>query len=140
MTWPTTVSTTFTGNASASIANARTEINAAALAINDIIASRGQASGIASLDASGTVPTEQLPAVYETVTLDLTLSPGSERVSINNIINLEPRTVTQLAAIVTPVTGDVAYCSNGAAGQPCLAVYNGSSWRVVSLGSAISSS
>lgn len=140
MTWPTTVTTTYTGNASASIANARSEIYDTTVAVNDIIGSRGSASGIASLDASTKIPTEQLPTTYSTTSLDLTLAPATERVSINNIVNLEPRTVTQLNAIVTPVTGDVAYCSNGSAGAACLAVYNGSAWKVVSLGSTISSS
>lgn len=43
------------------------------------------------------------------------------------------RTVAQLSGL-TPTTGMVVYCSNGDAGNPCLVVYNGSAWKVVSLG------
>ena len=36
--------------------------------------------------------------------------------------------------------GDAAYVSDGDSGNPCLAVYNGSSWKRIALGSDISSS
>jgi hypothetical protein len=36
--------------------------------------------------------------------------------------------------------GDAAYISDGDAGNPCLAVYNGSSWKRIAFGSDISSS
>ena len=140
MTWPTTQTTTYLDSDTDSIAAARAEIYSAVVAVNDIIGSRGTASGVASLDSGTHIPAEQLPTELTTAgSQDLTLTPGSARVSINNIINLEARTVTQLTSIVTPVAGDVAYCSNGDAGSPCLAVYTGSNWLVVALGSAISS-
>ncbi len=37
-------------------------------------------------------------------------------------------------------TGDVAYISDGDSGNPCIGVYNGSSWKRIALGSDISSS
>jgi hypothetical protein len=140
MTWPTAQTTVHLDSATDSVAAARAEIYSAVLAVNDIIGSRGTASGVASLDSGAHIPASELPTTLTTAgSQDLTLTPGSTRVSINNIINLEPRTVTQVNAIATPVAGDVAYCSNGSAGQPCLAVYNGTAWKVVSFGSTISS-
>jgi hypothetical protein len=141
MTWPTAQTTVHLDSDTDSIAAARAEIYSAVVAINDIIGSRGTASGVASLDSGSHIPASQLPTELTTAgSQDLTLTPGSARVAINNIINLEPRTVTQVNAITTPVTGDVAYVSNGSAGQPCLAVYNGTAWKVVALGSTIASS
>ena len=41
----------------------------------------------------------------------------------------------KLTAQAGLLEGQVAYCSNGNSGSPCLAVYNGSNWLVVSIGS-----
>lgn len=139
MTWPTTQTTTHLDSNSDSVTSARAEIYNAVVAVNDIIGSRAAASGIASLDATGKIPAAELPAeITSTGGQDLTLTPASTRVAVNNILNLEPRTVTQLTSLATPVTGDVAYCSNGNAGSACLAVYSGSAWKQVALGATIS--
>lgn len=139
MTWPATLTTTHLDSDTDSVTSARSQIYASLVAVNDIIASRGAASGIASLDATGRIPAAELPAELTTTgATDLVLTPGSTRVAVNNILNLEPRTVSQLTAIATPVTGDVAYCSNGNAGSACLAVYSGSAWKQVALGATIS--
>lgn len=34
-------------------------------------------------------------------------------------------------------TGQIVHCSNGAAGSPCLAFSNGTSWLQIALGSAV---
>jgi hypothetical protein len=60
---------------------------------------------------------------------DLNLSPTSNKVAITNIVNLNPQTVAELNAIGTKVLGDVAFCSNGAAGADCLAFWDGSNWK-----------
>lgn len=36
------------------------------------------------------------------------------------------------------VQGDIGYCSNGDAGSPCIALHNGTDWKVVALGATIS--
>jgi hypothetical protein len=139
MAWPSTLSNTYVGNSSASVASSRSELDAAIVAINDIIGSRGAVSGVASLDSTSKIPTNQIPTELITSgSQDLTLSPGSTRVAINDILNLEPRTVSQLTALSTPVTGDIAYCSNGNAGNACVAVYSVDAWKIVSLGGNIS--
>lgn len=53
-------------------------------------------------------------------------------------LQLPTYTVVQASAIPGLQTGEVIYVSNGAAGQPCLAVYDGSSWKRVALGATIS--
>jgi hypothetical protein len=139
MAWPSTLSRTYTQTASANVSDARAEIDASIVAVNDIIDSRGTASGIASLNSSGKVTSTELPTTYTTSGgTDLTLQPASSKVAVQDIINLNPQTVAQLTAIATPVAGDVAYCSNGDAGSACIAVYSGSNWKVVGLGSNIS--
>ena len=45
--------------------------------------------------------------------------------SFSGPVNLGVYTV---ATAPTATTGSVAYCSNGAAGQPVLAFYNGTNW------------
>lgn len=57
--------------------------------------------------------------------------------TLEAVINLVPQTVAELNAL-TSTEGDIAYCSDGAAGSKCLAVYNGTSWLRVTLGAAIS--
>lgn len=138
MAWPSTVTLTQLDDDADSPLSARPQIKAMGDAVNDIIGERGVASGIASLDSSGTVPNTEIPdTITTTGSNDITLVPNTERVKIQNIINLEPRTVAQLTAL-TGDEGDVAYCSNGDTGSKCIAVYNGTNWVVVSLGSTIS--
>ena len=101
-------------------------------ALDEIIVAaggRGQADGVASLDGDTLVPAAQLPnTLISSGSNNLLLDPGSSKVTIQDIVNLNPRTVTQLNAL-TGVLGDVAFCSNGAAGADCLAFYDGSNWK-----------
>lgn len=141
MAWPSsTVSTNNLDSASDKPADARADLLSAVQAVNDIINSRAAVSGVASLDSSGHIPNGQIP---DTITSDsgndITLQPDSQRVTIFYLAGLQPRTVAQLTAL-TGVTGDVAYCSNGAAGSPCLAVYTGANWKQVTFGANIASS
>jgi hypothetical protein len=138
MAWPNTaISTSNLDSTSDSPAAARGDLYLAVVAVNDIVSSRGAASGIPSLDSSGYVPQGQInPNLTSISALAITIQPGNQRVAVENIINLSPRTVSQLANL-TAVTGDVAYCSNGASGNVCLAVYTGANWKQVALGANI---
>lgn len=139
MAWPSTVNTTNLDSAADTPAAARPDLLAGMQAINSIINSRAAASGIASLDVNGQVPSAQIPTTFTSAGgNDIDLVPDSDRVTVTYIVNLGPRSVAQLEAY-TAQTGDVAYCSDGAGGSPCLAVYTGSSWLRVALGAAISS-
>ena len=139
MTWPNaTISTTNLDNAADSPANARADLYDAVVAVNSMINSRGTANGVASLDSSAYINQGQInPNITSSGGLDVTISPGSERVNIDNILNLEPQSVSQLSN-VSAQTGDISYCSDGASGNVCLAVYTGAAWKQVALGSNIS--
>jgi hypothetical protein len=138
MSWPSTVTTQHLDSDTDSVLLARTEILATALAVNEIVTGRGTASGVASLDSNGRIPPAQLPGTFSTANTDIVLEPGSNRVAVQSILNLLPQSTAQIAAIALPAAGDVVYASDGDAGDPCLAVYNGTAWLRVSLGAAVS--
>lgn len=135
MAWPSTLTTNYLDADTDSPYLARPEILATAVAVNGIIASRAATDGIASLDGTGRIPAAQFPALQTTTT---TFEPTAGRITVKNIVNLYPQTVSALEGI-TGSEGDVAYCSNGDAGDPCLAVFDGTDWLRVALGTAISS-
>jgi hypothetical protein len=143
MAWATlgNVTTTHLDSETDSPSQARGELYSALLELQNVIQGRGTANGVASLDTNTKVPNTQLPdTLISSTGNDLTVTPNTERLVLENILNLNPLTVTQVNAISSPVEGDCVYCSNGDTGSACLAVYNGTDWKVVSLGSTISSS
>ena len=141
MAWATAanVTTTHLNSASDDPSQARVEIYNALVELTAVINGRNSASGVAGLNSSSKISASQLPnnIVSDTAT-DLTLTPTTTRVNIEDIVNLNPRTVTQLNAVASPQEGDVAYCSNGDSGSKCLAVYNGTAWKRIALGATIS--
>ena len=130
----TTLTTQHLDNATDSPASARTELKAGVDATQAIIDSFDSASGIAALDSGGKIVNTKLPdTIISGSGAYLTLDPNTNIVKINNILALEPQTETQLNAQSGLAEGQVAYCSNGAAGSKCLAVYNGSAWKRVDI-------
>ena len=117
--------------------SARPDIKAA---LDELIVAgnaRGAPNGVASLDGDTLVPNTQLPnTLISSGSNNLTLDPGSGKVAIQDIINLNPKTVAQLNAL-TSAEGDVAYVSNDTGGK-ALAVYDGSNWKKLTLGGTIS--
>ena len=133
-----TIVTTNLDAATDSPATARADIKDAFDNLQLIIDSFDSASGIAALDAGGKIVNTKLPNTLTSSSgSNLTLTPDTEIVKINNVLELTPRTVAQLTAL-TVAEGTIAYCSDGDAGSKCLAVYDGTAWKVVSLGSTIS--
>lgn len=56
---------------------------------------------------------------------------------------LKSFTVAQLAALPAPIAAyanNLVFCSNGNAGQPCLAYCNGSAWVRIAFGAAVATS
>ena len=141
MAWPTiTITTANLSTSTATPAAARADLYAAVTAVNDMIDGVDVANGVAGLDASAKLAASVLPnTITSTVSSDLTLAPSTTRVVIQDIINLAERSTAQLTSLTAEV-GDVAYCSDGDAGSPCLAVYTGSNWLRIALGSAIATS
>lgn len=122
-------------------AAARADIKAALDELTLVINGRGQANGVAPLNASSKIAATYLPNELNTSTgVNLTLDPDTGKVNIEEIVNLAPQTVAQLNARSDQATGDVAYCSDGggdSAGVGCLAVWDGNDWRAVQLGSVL---
>ena len=120
-------------------AAARPDLKAALDELILVIDGRGTANGVAPLNASTKISATYLPDELNTTALtDLTLDPSTGKVKIEEILNLQPQTVAQLNGRTDQAEGDVAYCSNGDAGSKCIAVYNGTDWKVISLGATIS--
>lgn len=122
-------------------AAARPDIKAALDELVNVIDGRSTANGVAPLNASSKIEGTFLPDELNTsAATNLTLDPSTGKVVLEEILNLKPQTTAQLNARTDQAEGDVAYCSDGDAGSKCVAVYNGSDWKVVALGSTISSS
>ena len=137
MTWATAgnITTEHLNDATDSPASARAEIKSALDELTNVANGLNTAGGAAKLDAttSKVIANSGIQS-----TTDITLSPSSGySVDIDTVLNLNSQTVTELNAL-TPAEGDIAYCSNGDAGSKCIAVYDGSAWKVVSLGATIS--
>jgi len=118
---------------------ARGDIYNLIVAVNDLIASVNSANGVLSLDSGGKVATAYIPGTIS-VTGDQTISPSSGVVSLRNVLRMRQIQFVQLgsmAGTASPSAGDVVYLTDGDAGNPCLAVYNGSQWRTVRLGTIV---
>ena len=142
MAWPTNSSNIDTQHLDAgtdSPALARANIKTALDELANVIDGRNQASGVAGLDASSKISATQIPDELNTSSsTDLTLDPTTGKINIEEILQLKPQTLTELNARSDKEEGDFAYCSNGNSGSKCLAVYDGSNWKVVALGATIS--
>lgn len=123
---------------------ARADLKTALDELSAVIDGRGTASGVASLDATTKIPAAQLPdEINSSSGVNLVIAPDTGRVGIEDIINLNASGTTTLEALVTAgdvIAGDVAYCSDGDAGSPCLAVYDGTAWKRIAFGTAIATS
>jgi hypothetical protein len=140
MSWgnPASVTRTHLDSATDDPSQARVELYNALGELSNVINGRATANGVASLDATAKVPAAQLPdTIQSSAGQPLLLQPNTGRVTIQNVVLLTPRTVAQLTA-TSANAGDTAYCSDGDAGSPCLAVYDGADWLRVALGAAIS--
>ena len=142
MAWPTNSSNIDTQHLDAgtdSPALARANIKTALDELANVIDGRDQASGVAGLNASSKISASQIPdELNSSASTDLTLDPTTGKINIEEILQLKPQTLTELNARSDKEEGDLAFCSNGNGGSKCLAVYDGSNWKVVALGATIS--
>lgn len=125
---------------------AREELYNALIELLAVINGRGSSNGVAPLNSSSKISNSYLPdTISSSASTDLTISPTTARTVFEDIISLTPKTVAELI-LLDANAGDIAYCSDGAAGQPCLAVCtgttdsNGTEWFRISLGAQISTS
>lgn len=148
MAWgnSTNVVTTNLSAGTDSPAAARADLKSALDELTAVINGRNTANGVAGLNASSKLLATQLPdEINSSSGQDLILDPSSDKVRLEHILNLNPQTVAQLNARTDIQQGDVAFCSDGDAGAECIAVAVGEddsagnpTWKVVSIGSAIS--
>lgn len=141
------VSTTNLDSGSDSPALARPDIKAAFDELTAVINGRGSASGVAPLNASTKIDPNYLPDEINSASgNNLTLDPATGKVALEEILNLKPQTVAQLNGRSDIALGDVAFCSNGNAGSPCLAVAVDTDsaglvlWKQIAIGADISDS
>jgi len=142
------VSTTNLDAGTDSPAAARPDLKAALDELVNVIDGRNTANGVAGLNASSKLASSQIPdEINSTSGQNLTLDPATDKVLLEHILRLNPQTTAQLNARTDIEQGDIAFCSDGDAGTECLAVAVGEddsagnpTWKVVSIGSAISSS
>lgn len=118
-------------------AAARVQILQAVQALNIIIAGAGVADGVALLNSGGSIPGSQIPSSIAPTGI-LTLAPTDGFVKIEDVLRLQIFTTDQLEAVVSTAAGDLAFVSDGDAGDPCIAVNDGTDWLRISLGTAIS--
>lgn len=141
MAFPTGTITTANLDSSADDPSlARADLYNAVTALNAIIDEADAAGGVCLLNGSGQVPTSRLPGNIQ-VTGDIILEPSSKIVNIRDILRMTAWTTEDVALIptvVTPILGDLIVVSDGDAGDPCLALYNGTDWLRISLGAEIS--
>tara|TARA_R110000772_G_scaffold205144_3_gene315386 strand:+ start:1686 stop:2105 length:420 start_codon:yes stop_codon:yes gene_type:complete len=137
MAFPTQqIVTTNLDSSSDSPASARADLLSAVTALNTIISEGNGANGVAVLNGDGRLNGAQMPQAI-TPAGGLTLSPANKIVTVDRVLRMTPLNVTQVN-LLTATEGDVVYVENGAAGGKCIAVYNGTDWKVVALGSTIS--
>jgi len=133
----TTIPTSNLDAGTDSPASARADLLTAVTALNNIIASANADNGVLVLSGSGKLPNTVIPTQISLSTGVQVINPVSGVVNIRDILRLQPNTVSELTAL-TSTAGDVAYCSNGAGGNPCVAFYNGTNWVRMSVGATIS--
>ena len=119
---------------------ARADLLQAVSYVNDIIASENSASGVVVLNGVGKLPSAVVPEEITLASGVQVINPASGIVNIRSVLRLQAQTVLQVSALASPAAGDLVYVTDGASGSPCLAVYDGTSWKRVALGLAIASS
>ena len=119
-------------------ASARADLLLAVQKLNDIIASYDSASGIAALDSGGRIVNTKLPAALVSSSGNITLTPTTNIVKVNNFIELTPVAFASLPA--SPVIGQVAYLTTDSlsATKNLPIYYNGTRWQYFSTDGPVS--
>ncbi len=129
MAWATAgnIVTTHLDEGTDSPASARANLKDALDELTIVSNNLGTTDGAAKIEANGVIRTNVTGV--STSSGDLTVTSATSRVSLQDVVNLTPKTVTELNALSTKTLGDVAFCSNGAAGADCIAFYDGANWK-----------
>lgn len=114
---------------------ARVDLYNAVVALNQLIASASAASGALVLDSGAKIPAAHLPGTYQ-VTGNIIFQPSTGVVSLQRVLRLQQTVVADLGTAngtTSPTAGDLVFLTDGDAGSPCLACYDGTKWCVVRL-------
>jgi len=133
MSFPTgtVIDTTNLSTAAGDPSLARADLNNMAVAVNAIIASADQNSGIAMLTAIGQYNGSKFPT---TITTTSTIAPSSGVVNIQDVLRLTAMTSTDLSTMGGQL-GDIAISSDADSGNAAVCMYDGSDWRYLSISS-----
>jgi len=138
MTWGNTsnISTSNLNSASDSPAAARVDLKNALDELTNVINGLNTAGGAAKLD---TTTTKVIANSGIQATADLTLTPASEVVKIQNVLNLAP---TAYGSLPSPSAGDVAFLTtDGAGASKNKPIYStGSGWKYFNDDSTVAAS
>ena len=74
------------------------------------------------------------------IVTDMGTNPTNKRITVQNFFTLPSANTENTNLVTSTSAGQLAFVTDGATGQPCLAVHNGTSWLRVTLGAAIASS
>ncbi len=137
MTFPTgtVISTANLDSADDDPSLARADLYNAVVALNQLIASVNAANGVLSLDGSAKIGQSYLPSTIS-ATGNQVLSPSTGIVNIQKVLRLAQIVTADLGSATgttSPSAGDLCFLTDGDAGTPCLACYDGSAWKVVRL-------
>jgi hypothetical protein len=141
MTFPTgtTISTANVASASSDPSLARQDFYDLIVAFNAILSSYNAAQGVLVLDGSAKIGTNQLPSTVA-VTGNQVFQPSTGVVSIQNVLRLTQIYTADLGSqtgTTSPNAGDICYLVDGDVGRPCMAVYDGTAWRIVRLATRV---
>ena len=140
MTFPTgsQVSTTELAAGTGSPAAARLQILTAIQNLNSITAEVNTVGKVVVLDSGGSVPGSSIPSTVSPAN-NLTLSPGTGIVKIENYLRMQILTKTAVLALTTMTTGDIALAADDVGGTNAkLCIYDGTHWKIISTLSSLS--
>jgi hypothetical protein len=133
MAFPTgvVIPTTNLSTAAADPSLARADLFTTVTAVNDIISSADQASGMAMLTATGKYDGAKFPT---TITGTNVIAPTSGVLNIQDIIRLTTITAVDILALTGNALGDIAISNDAAGGNAALCLYDGTNWRYLAMG------
>jgi hypothetical protein len=139
MTFPTgtTISTANLNSGTDDPSLARADLYNLTVAVNAIIASENLADGVLVLDGTGKVPAANFPTTLNPTTTQI-FAPTTGIVKIQSLLRLPPQYIDDLADdFPTPELGDIVSTYDGDGGDPCLAMYDGTNWKIIALGATV---
>lgn len=135
MTFPTTpVSTANLDAATDDPSLARADLKTAVDYINTIISEANTVGGVAVLNGNGALTGSMMPSTINP-TGQLTLTSTSQIVKVEDLLRLQYIPVNQLAQFTQMIAGDMCIAQDADAGNPALAIYDGTNWRYMPMAS-----